>query len=80
MATLSNYQEYTQQAIENFTRKTADENRYLLVDAVKANCLKRQISAETVVENADAAANDGFRRASAARARRISEIEPRREI
>ncbi len=35
MATLSNYQEYAQQAIENFARKTADANRYLLVDAVK---------------------------------------------
>lgn len=35
MATLSNYQEYTKQAIENFARKSADENRYLLVDAVK---------------------------------------------
>lgn len=35
MATLSNYQEYTRQAIENFARERTDESRYLLVDAVK---------------------------------------------
>ena len=34
MSALSNYQEYTQQAIENFAQKDA-ANRYLLVDAVK---------------------------------------------
>ena len=33
MATLSNYQEYTEQAIANFARKEAAK-RYLLVDAV----------------------------------------------
>ncbi|CAN5478436.1 hypothetical protein BH10ACI1_BH10ACI1_30820 [soil metagenome] len=34
MTTISNYQEYTQTAIENFAQKNA-KSRYLLVDAVK---------------------------------------------
>ena len=33
MAKISNYQEYTRQAIEDFVHENAD-NRYLLVDAV----------------------------------------------
>lgn len=40
MTTTSNYQEYTQTAIENFAQKDA-KSRYLLVDAVKDKSVKK---------------------------------------